>query len=50
MKVLVTTRDEIYYTISDMLGDSIITFIGLDAAIEYAEEKGLDIVNLYQVL
>lgn len=36
------------YELSDMLGDTIITLIGFDSIIEYAEENGINIVNLYK--
>lgn len=48
--MLSSDNKEIWYTLSDMLGDSIISLIGLDDILDYAEEKGIIITNLYMFI
>lgn len=48
--MLRSDENEINFTISDMIGDDIITLIGLDAVLDYAEENGIEISNLYMFI
>lgn len=48
--VLRSDKKGIKFTLSSMIGDDIITLIGLDAIIEYADENGINITNIYKFI
>ena len=48
--VLRSDKNQTLFTLSSMVGDDIVTLIGLDSIIEYAEENGINITNLYKFI
>lgn len=48
--MLRSDKNGIKFTLSSMIGDDIITLIGLDAILDYAEENEIEITNLYKFI